>query len=87
MQEKTFEIRTEAHKELDKHGNKTMIYESYSYFSHIKYHFDTGILDVRMPYETQFFLMNYETGFTPVEFKNMVRLNSKDSIFVFQKLS
>lgn len=77
MQEKTFEIRTEAHKELDKHGNKTMIYESYSYFSHIKYHFDTGILDVRMPYETQFFLMNYETGFTPVEFKNMVRLHSK----------
>ena len=30
-----------------------------------------------MPDETQSFLMNYETGFTPVEFKNMVKLKSK----------
>lgn len=77
MQEKTFEIRTEKHKELDRHGNGTIFYESYSYFSYIKYHFNTGILDVRMPDETQSFLMNYETGFTPVEFKNMVKLKSK----------
>lgn len=77
MQEKTFEIKTEEHKELDSKGKRTLIYESYSYFSYLKYHFDTGILDVRMPSETQFFLMNYKTGFTPVEFKNMVKLKSK----------
>lgn len=77
MQEKTFEIKTERHKELDRKGKKSMFYESYSYFSYIKYHFDTGILDVRMPRETQFFLMNYKTGFTPIEFINMVKLKSK----------
>ena len=44
---KTFEIRTEEHKELDKYGNRTPIYESYSYFSHIKYHFN-NVYDMLM---------------------------------------
>ena len=37
----------------------------------------TGMLHISMPIQTQSFLMNYKTGFTPVEFKNMVRLESK----------
>lgn len=77
MQEKTFEIHTDVHKELDRKGKLTGIYESYSYFSYIKYHFDTGILDVSMPRETKSFLLNYDNGFTPIEFKNMIKLKSK----------
>lgn len=83
MQEKTFEIRTEEHKETNSKGEKTLVFESYSYFSHIKYHFDTGILDVRMPQETQQFLMNYETGFTPVEFGNIIKLKSKHAKMLY----
>lgn len=36
-----------------------------------------------MPRETQQFLMNYETGFTPVEFKNMVKLKSKHAKILY----
>lgn len=77
MQEKTFEIRTDAYRQLDKKGRPLPIYESFNYFSYIKYDYATGELLIDMPKETQRFLMNYETGFTPVEFKNMVKLKSK----------
>lgn len=77
MQTKTFEIRTKKHiNEMDSDEYNT-IYRSYSYFSYIEYDIETGILSVNMPKQTQQFLMNYETGFTPVEFKNMVKLKSK----------
>lgn len=83
MQEKTFEIRTKKHiNALDSDENNT-IYKSYSYFSYIEYDIETGILSVNMPMQTQQFLMNYETGFTPVEFKNMVKLNSKYSKILY----
>lgn len=77
MQEKTFEIRTQKHINALASDEYNTIYKSYSYFSYIEYNIDTGILEISMPKQTQHFLLNYETGFTPVEFKNMVKLQSK----------
>lgn len=77
MQEKTFEIRSKKHINALASDEYNTIYRSYSYFSYIDYDIETGILTVNMPKQTQQFLMNYETGFTPVEFKNMVKLQSK----------
>lgn len=77
MQKKTFEIKTEAYRQLDKKGRPLPIYESFNYFSYLRYNYETGELLIDMPKETQRFLMNYKTGFTPVEFKNMVKLKSK----------
>lgn len=77
MQEKTFEIRTKKHINAMDSDEYNTIYKTYSYFSYIEYDIETGILLVSMPRQTQQFLMNYETGFTPVEFKNMVKLQSK----------
>ncbi len=77
MQEKTFEIRTQRHINTYASDKYNTIYKKYSYFSYIEFNDETGMLEITMPKQTQQFLMNYETGFTPVEFKNMVKLQSK----------
>ena len=77
MQTKTFEIRTKRHINELASDEYNTVYQSYSYFSYIDYNMSTGILSVSMPKQTQRFLMNYDTGFTPVEFRNMVKLKSK----------
>ena len=83
MQEKTFEIRTKKHINKMDSDEYNTIYKSYSYFSYIEYDIETGILSINMPKQTQQFLMNYETGFTPVEFKNMVKLKSKHAKILY----
>lgn len=77
MQEKTFEIKTQKHINKLASDNYITIYKNYSYFSYIEYNEETGLLEISMPKQTQQFLMNYETGFTPIEFKNIIKLKSK----------
>lgn len=83
MQDKSFEIRTKKHINKMDSDEYNTIYKSYSYFSYIEYDIETGILSVNMPKQTQQFLMNYETGFTPVEFKNMVKLKSRHAKILY----
>lgn len=83
MQEKSFEIRTHKHINAVASNKYTTIYKNYSYFSYLEFNNDTGLLEISMPKQIQEFLMNYETGFTPVEFKNLVRLQSKYSKILY----
>jgi plasmid replication initiation protein len=81
MQEKTFKIISE--KFIKRTGKYIKTYESFSYFSYIKYDCNDGNLYVRMPEETQKFLMNYNYGFTPIEFGNIIKLKSKSAKLLY----
>lgn len=83
MQDMHFEVRTDKYIDALSSNEDYATYESFSYFSYIKYNMKTGMMEISMPRQTQQFLMNYDTGFTPVEFGNIVKLKGKYSKILY----
>lgn len=86
FEEKKFCIFTDEHKKVIWKGsfdNPFYEWEKYRYISELKYNPNEELFTAKMPSNTQKFLCNITTNFTPIALKYLAKLKNKYTKFIY----